>query len=97
MSHPHRRNISLKRIFFLNYKNQYVVSFNGQLLKQDQFFETCQGSNQGKEATYQKLQEANKVIRKMAEPASIVFPNLGNPKDLKILVYGDGSHASLAS
>ena len=58
-------------------------------------FETCMLSNQGDMATHQILHDANKVMRKMTEPVAIVFPSVGTPEKVKVLVYGDGSHASL--
>ena len=48
--------------------------------------------------TWHSLADANKVIRRLKnESLRIVYPSLGQPKKIKVIVYGDGSHASLPS
>ena len=64
----------------------------------DASFEACRVSNYGSRATRKSLQEANRVIRKLkSDSMRVVFPCLGDVRSLKIVVYGDGSHASLPS
>ena len=76
----------------------------GQLLwttsqtRPDAAFHSCQVSNYGNEATVGSLIEANRTIRKLKNDSlKINFPCLGDPKAMKIVVYGDGSHGSLPS
>ena len=64
----------------------------------DAAFETCQISNAGNDTRKRHLVDANKVIRKLKkESLRIVYPSLGQPENIKVTVYGDGSHASLPS
>ena len=64
----------------------------------DSAFEGCQISNYGHEATVKAIIEANKTIRKLkSEQLRIMYPSLGDPAQMKVVVYGDGSHASLPS
>jgi len=76
----------------------------GQLLwatsqtRPDAAFQSCQVSNHGPEATVRNLIEANKAIKKLKnESMKLNFPNLGDPSKMKVVAYGDGSHASLPS
>ena len=42
--------------------------------------------------------EANKTVRKLkSEQLRIMYPSLGDPVQMKVVVYGDGSHSSLPS
>ena len=44
------------------------------------------------------LIEVNRVIRKLKnDKLKVNFPCLGDPKTMKVVVYGDGSHGSLPS
>ena len=53
-------------------------------------------SNTGKHPKVKMLQEANKVLSKLkAKTCGITFPNLGNPKKIKILAYSDATYASM--
>ena len=46
--------------------------------------------------TVRSLIEANRVIRKLKnDKLKVNFPCLGDPKTIKVVVYGDGSHGSL--
>ena len=79
-------------------------SISGQLLwttsqtRPDLAFQSCNISNYGAAATVKSLNEANKAIRKLKhDDMKICFPALGRPNDMKIVAYGDGSHASLPS
>ena len=79
-------------------------SVSGQLLwttsqtRPDLAFQSCNISNYGAAATVKSLTEANKAIRKLKNDGmKICFPPLGKAKDMKIVAYGDGSHASLPS
>jgi len=74
----------------------------GQLLwatsqtRPDVAFDSCQVNNYGKEPTVRNILEANKAIKKLkTDKVKIVYPCLGNPKHMKVAVYGDGSHNSL--
>ena len=64
----------------------------------DMAFETCAMSNQGKNPTVKKTIEANKAVRnlKNTNDVCIKFPSLGDPADIRVVAYGDGTHASLA-
>lgn len=74
----------------------------GQLLwvtsqtRPDVSFEGCILSNYGKSGTVKSLVEANKAIKCLkSKEVQLVFPGLGNPDQLKVVAYGDGSHNSL--
>ena len=55
-------------------------------------------SNYGKHPTVKNLVEANKAIKKLqSSTLRLVYPDLGNPELLKVIVYGDATHASLPS
>ena len=76
----------------------------GQLLwatsqtRPDAAFQSCHVSNYGAEATVRSLIEANRTIRKLKNDSmKLSFPGLGDPSSMKIVTYGDGSHASLPS
>ena len=79
-------------------------SVAGQLLwttsqtRPDLAFQSCIISNYGAAATVRSLIEANKAIRKLKKDnMRMCFPGLGNQNNMKIVAYGDGSHASLPS
>ena len=79
-------------------------SMCGQLLwvssqtRPDVSFETCSVSNYGREATVESLIDANRAVRKLkATQMKLVFPDLGDPDAIRILTYGDATHASLPS
>ena len=55
-------------------------------------------ANYGNEPTVKNLIAANKAIRRVkSQKSSIMFPNLGEPDQLEVIVYSDASHASLPS
>ncbi len=63
----------------------------------DGAFDGCYISNYG-EPKVKGLIEANKAVRKLkTDQLKIVYPDLGEPENMKVVVYGDGSHASLPS
>ena len=42
------------------------------------------------------LPEANKAVKKLQSPTlRLVYLDLGNPEYLKVIVYGDATHANL--
>ena len=62
----------------------------------DMAYDTCMVSNVGKTPQVQNILEANKAVRKIKNSkVSLTFPNVGNPKDVKIVCYDDATHASL--
>lgn len=62
----------------------------------DVSFETCAMSNTGKSPTVKMLFEANKAVTKLnSKKVEIKFPNLGSPRDLKILAFPDATYGSL--
>ena len=64
----------------------------------DMAFQACQTSNAGSCNTVKTLLEANKAIRKMrTDQLEIVYPPLGKPEQLIVVVYADGSHGALPS
>ena len=83
-------------------EKKILRSVSGQLLwttsqtRPDLAFQSCIISNYGATATVKSLSEANKAIRKLKnDKMKMCFPGLGNPNDMKVVAYGDGSHASL--
>ena len=61
-------------------------------------YHTCQISNSGKSPCIKLLNEANKTIRRLKiESSELIYPPLGNPNDWSVVVFADGSHASLPS
>ena len=59
-------------------------------------YDTCMVSNVGKTPQIQNILEANKAVRKIKNSkVSLTFPNVGNPKDVKIVCYADATHTSL--
>ena len=61
-------------------------------------FDSCYVSNYGKNPTVHNLNEANKALKKLKMTnLGLTFPNLGNPENLSVVVYGDATHASLPS
>ena len=64
----------------------------------DMAFQGCQVSNAGSNPTVKILIDTNKAIRKMrTEQVEINYPPLGNPDNMKVVVYADGSHGALPS
>ena len=64
----------------------------------DGSYQACQSSNYGKNPTVKLIQDTNKVIRKLkTDEMKIKYPGLGNLDDLGVVVYSDGSHATLPS
>ena len=62
----------------------------------DVSFETCVMSNTGKHPTVKMVHEANKALSKLkSQNVSLLFPDLGDPRRLKILAYSDATYASL--
>ena len=79
-------------------------SISGQLLsitsqtRPDGSFDNCRLSNYGKNLMVKNLLEANKAVKKLqSSTLRLVYPDLGNPEYLKVIVYGDGTHGSLPS
>eukprot|EP00794_Sanderia_malayensis_P006738 gene6738-7496_t len=53
-------------------------------------------SNYGKNATVKSLVQANKAIRALkSQEIKLIFSGLGQPEQIKVVAYGDGSHNSL--
>ena len=76
----------------------------GQLLwattqtRPDCAFDSCWVSNIGKNPTVQQLIDANKAVRKLkSDKTRLLYCNLGDPAEIKVLVYADASHANLAN
>ena len=64
----------------------------------DSAFNGCIISNYGNDPKVKCLLEANKTVKKLkSDQLKIVYPNLGEPTEMKVVIYGDGSHASLMS
>ena len=64
----------------------------------DASFDSCKVSNYGKHPIVKNLIEANKGIKKLqSSTLRLVYPDLGNPEYLKVVVYGDATHASVPS
>ena len=64
----------------------------------DSSFNGCLISNYGNDPKVKCLLEANKTVKKLkSDQLKIVYPNLGEPEKMRVVVYGDGSHASLMS
>lgn len=62
----------------------------------DLSFETCVMSNTGKHPSVKMIHEANKAVSKLKnQNLSLHFPNLGDPRNLKVLAYSDATYASL--
>ncbi len=83
-------------------ESQTLRSVCGQLLwvtsqtRPDIAFDSCQVNNYGKEPTIRNVMEANKAIKKLkSDKVKLVYPSLGDPDQMKVVVYGDGSHNSL--
>ena len=79
-------------------------SVSGQLLwastqtRPDISFDACVISNYGKGPTVRNILAANKAIKKLKSTTSkLLFPELGNPEEFKVLAYSDATHASLPS
>ena len=67
------------------------------LSRPDLAFETCMMCNQGKNPTVRKIVEANKAVKKLknSNDVKLTFYPLGNLSNVKVIAYGDGTHASL--
>ena len=85
-------------------KKSKLRSISGQILwvtsqtHPDASFDSCKVSNYGKHPIVKNLIEANKAIQKLqSSKLRLVYPDLGNPEYLKVVVYGDATHASLPS
>ena len=61
-------------------------------------FDSCRVSNYGKNTKVKNVLEANKAVKKLqSSKLRLVYLDLGNSKYLKVIVYGDATHASLSS
>ena len=59
---------------------------------------TCQVSNVGKKPCVKQIIEANKAIRRLKiESSELTYPTLGHTDNWSVVVFADGSHASLPS
>ena len=83
-------------------EKKQLRSVCGQLLwmtsqtRPDVSFQRCMLSNYGKNATVRSLLEANKAIKTLKSvEVKLMFPGLGQPEQIKVVAYGDGSHNSL--
>ena len=81
-----------------------LKSVGGQILwttsqtRPDSAYDGCQISNIGDDPRVKSILEANKAIRKLkTDQLKIIYPFMGKPENLKVIAYGDGSHASLPS
>ena len=88
----------------LEEEKKQLRSVCGQLLwamsqaRHDGAFHSCHVSNYGDMLTVRSLIEASRVIRKLKnDKLKVNFPFLGDPKTMKVVVYGDGSDGSLPS
>jgi len=77
-------------------------SVGGQLLwattqtRPDVSYGSCKVANFGKNSTVRSLVETNRVIKHLkSEKVRLMFPILGNPELMEIVVYADASHANL--
>ena len=61
-------------------------------------FDNFTVSNYGKNPKVKNALETNKAVKKLqSSTLSLVYPNLGNPEYLKVIVCGNATHASLPS
>ena len=79
-----------------------IRSLGGQLLwvttqtRPDASYNSCWVSNYGKNPTVRSLVDANKAVKKLQMTKSaLIFPPLGDPQNIEVLVYQDASHANL--
>lgn len=79
-----------------------IRSLGGQLLwvttqtRPDASYDSCWVSNYGKNPNVRSLVDANKAVRKLQmTKSSLLFPPLGDPRNIEVLVYQDASHANL--
>ena len=64
----------------------------------DASFDNCKVSSYGKNPKVKNLIEASKAVKKLqSSTLRLVYPDLGSPEYLKVIVYGDAIHASLPS
>jgi hypothetical protein len=85
-------------------ERQQLRSLSGQLLwattqsRPDVAFDSCIVSNTGKHPTVHSIVAANKTVKKLKNSTlRMVFPNLGNPSQIRVVAYADASHANLPS
>ena len=82
-------------------ENSNLKSISGQLLwitsqtRPDASFDSCRLSR--KNPKVKNLLEASKAVTKLQSTLRLVYPDLGNPEYLKVIVKGDATHASLPS
>ena len=81
-----------------------IRSFGGQMLWvttqtcPDAAYDACWVANYGKHPTIRQILEANKALRKLQNnQMEILFPALGKPEDMQVIVYQDAAHANLPS
>ena len=61
-------------------------------------FDNFTVSNYGKNPKVKNALETNKAVKKLqSSTLSLVYPDLGNPEYLKVIVCGNATHASLPS
>ena len=63
----------------------------------DASFDNCRVSNYGKNPKVKNLLEANKAVKLQSSTLRLVYPDLRNPEYLKVIVYGEVTHAGLPS
>ena len=63
----------------------------------DASFDSCRVSNYGKNPKVKNLLEANKAVKLQSSTLRLVYPDLRNPEYLKVIVYGEVTHAGLPS
>ena len=63
----------------------------------DALFDSCRVSNYGKNPKVKNLLEANKAVKLQSSTLRLVYPDLRNPEYLKVIVYGEVTHAGLPS
>ena len=83
-------------------EKQNLRSVCGQLLwatgqtRPDVSYSSCRAGNSGNSATVRSLLEVNRSVKRLKnENVRLIFPNLGKPENLCVIVYADASHASL--
>ena len=70
------------------------LSWAAELTRPDISFDARELSTKNKDATYEDLKHANKVLKKaqLERDVTLKFSKLGNMKDLKIIAYTDSSY-----
>ena len=62
----------------------------------DAAYSSCRAFNFGNNATVRSLIEVNRSVKCIkGEKVRLVYPNLGNPEALKIVIHADATHGSL--